>query len=120
MGATWIIIISDFLSDRPYARSLGLLASQESKVGGIQILNREETRVRRRGYIVFIDPETGNITRRLVGYRATKEFRQTVSDFLRETKDTFRTCKADFVQFTTETDFEEILIQFILSRKESS
>lgn len=107
------IIISDLIDLGEYIQQINLLQGRGIRVGVIQILHPEEIRPRFRGNIRFVDPETGEKKKQLVGYRKLRSLRETVSQFNQRTKSMFEQHGIPFLRVSSQVPFERAVIDFM-------
>jgi uncharacterized protein (DUF58 family) len=107
------IIISDLIDLGGYIQQLNILQTRGIKVGAIQILHPEEIRPRFRGNIRFVDPETGQRNKQLIGYRKLRSMREAVSRFHLQTNSAFEQYGIPFLRVSSQFPFEKAVIQFM-------
>ena len=115
-----IIIISDFIDNNAYGEKLDLLTNRDALITGIQILHRKEISPLARGNLLIKDPETGTENRLVMGYRAQKEMRKSVSRFLQKTKAGFVGRNMQFFRYSEDKPFEEHVMDFFTSNGRST
>ena len=112
--------ISDFIDNNAYGEKLDLLTTRNALITGIQILHRKEISPRARGNLLLKDPETATEKRLVMGYRAQKEMRKSVSRFLQKTKAGFIGRNMEFFRYSEDRPFEEHVMEFFTSSGRSA
>jgi uncharacterized protein (DUF58 family) len=107
-----LLVISDFIEKQPYWEQLNLLKAAGSRLAAIRILHEREIAPRLRGNFQISDPESGRKVRRLVGYRLQMEYREAIKTFLSETEEPFHQQRVPFLDSTTRSTFEELVLNF--------
>ncbi|MDF1525476.1 MAG: DUF58 domain-containing protein [bacterium] len=107
-----LLVISDFIEKRSYWEQLNLLKAAGSRLAAIRIMHEREVAPRLRGHYQISDPESGRQVRRLIGYRLQKEYRKTINTFMRETEESFHQQRVPFLNSTTRSPFEELVLNF--------
>jgi uncharacterized protein (DUF58 family) len=106
------VIISDFIDKGPYWEQIKILRSRGAALAAIQMIHAREISPRLRGYLQIQDPETDLQVTKLIGHRLKKEYQASVENFLHDTSSRFHEMGIPFLRKTTETPFEELVLEF--------
>ncbi len=109
-----ILIFSDFIDRKPYWENLHVLAATGSRLAALRILDEREKRPRLKGPLRMIDTESGRHVLRLVGHQLMKEYREGIRTFFRETEESFVRNRIPFMGASSDSSFEEIVLDFFL------
>lgn len=110
---SWLVIISDFIDTAQYSTELSHLRSEGVTVKAVQVLHPGEIRIRQRGNLRLIDPESGHQIDRVVGYRIRRAMEERVKVFLEETEERFRSLGIPLLRATCGARFEEVVLDYL-------
>jgi len=109
------VVVSDFIDPGEYRKKIDYLVANEVSLGALQILHPAEKGLDVRGNVELVDPESGLVVRRVVGYSQARELRRRVRAFLDSTAAFLGSRAERFALTETSVRFETAVERYLVS-----